>query len=460
MMARTLASVARAVGGRLDGPDATFANVTIDSRSVATGDLFVAIKGRNADGHAFIGDAAARGAAGALVSRIDAAPLAQIEVGDTTAAFGTLAHAWRAGFDLPVVAVTGSNGKTTVKELVAAILRVRRSVCASEGSLNNHLGVPLTLMRLTSAHDVLVAELGANHHGEIDYLAGLVAPTVGVITNANASHLEGFGSIGGVATAKGELLDHLPRAGTAVLNADDEYFSDWRARSHAETVLSFGFAEHADCTVRGSVEPTPVGSRFTAALPGGETCEIELPLKGRHNVVNALAAAAAAIAVGATAADVVAGLAHAHAVRGRINVRPGRNDSVLIDDSYNANPASVRAARDYLGSCSGTRIAVLGDMGELGDGAQALHAEIGEYAKTRCDELFCIGALSRATAAAFGERARYFAELDDLEHALAALLEPGTTVLVKASRFMRLDRLVERLGAAADTGSVRREAIC
>jgi UDP-N-acetylmuramoyl-tripeptide--D-alanyl-D-alanine ligase len=315
MMARTLAAVARAVGGRLDGPDATYANVTIDSRTVSTGDLFVAIEGRRADGHEFVGDAAARGAAGAIVSRIVAAPLAQIETRETVAALGALARAWREGFEIPVVAVTGSNGKTTVKELVATILRERGSVCWSEASLNNHLGVPLTLLRLTAAHDVLVAELGANHPGEIDYLAGLVSPTVGVITNANACHLDGFGSIGGVATAKGELLDHLPRAGTAVLNADDDYFTDWRARSHAETVCSFGFSAQADCTVRGAITSTPAGSGFSIVLPGGETCDVELPLKGRHNVINALAAAAAATALGATAGDVVAGLANAHGAR-------------------------------------------------------------------------------------------------------------------------------------------------
>ena len=458
-MARTLAAVARAVGGRLDGPDATYANVTIDSRTVSTGDLFVAIEGSRADGHAFVGDAAAHGAAGAIVSRIVDAPLAQIETGDTVTALGALARAWRDGFEIPVVAVTGSNGKTTVKELVATILRERGSVCWSEASLNNHLGVPLTLLRLTAAHDVLVAELGANHPGEIDYLAGLVSPTVGVITNANACHLEGFGSIGGVATAKGELLDHLPRAGTAVLNADDDYFADWRARSHAETVHSFGLSAQADCTVRGPINSTPAGSSFSIVLPGGETCDVELPLKGRHNVVNALAAAAAATAVGATAADVVAGLASAHAVRGRINIREGLNGAVLIDDSYNANPASVRAALDYLQDYDGTRIAVLGDMGELGDDAHPLHAQIGSYARERCDALFCIGELSTSIAEGYGERARHFGSLDDLADALVPLMAPDTTVLVKASRFMGLDRLVEVLGAVAEPGNVR-EATC
>ena len=248
MMTRTLAAVARETQGRLIGEDGGFGAVTTDSRALTEGSLFVAIAGDKYDGNDFVRDAHAKGAAGALVSRTANLPLAQVEVRDTRRAFGVLARAWRANFAVPVVAVTGSSGKTTVKELVASILSVSRSVCVTQGNLNNDIGVPLTLMRLGLEHDALVVELGANHAGEIDYLASLVQPTVGIITNAGAAHLEGFGSLAGVAAAKGELLDHLPKAGTAVLNADDAFRADWVARSPCEFTVTFGFAKHADCT--------------------------------------------------------------------------------------------------------------------------------------------------------------------------------------------------------------------
>jgi len=293
-MTRTLAAVAHEVQGRLVGADQTFGVVTTDSRALTTGALFVAIPGDRFDGNDFIGDAYSRGAAGALVSRVATSPLPQVEVRDTRRAFGALARAWRATFALPVVAVTGSSGKTTVKELIAAILGVSRAVCVTQGNLNNDIGVPLTLMRLAAEHDALVVELGANHPGEIDYLASLVQPTVAVITNAAAAHLEGFGSLAGVAAAKGELLDHLPKAGTAVLNADDPFRGEWLARAPSEFKVTFGFAPHADCRVLGEPRFGAAGSEFTMRLPDGDELEVWLPLLGRQNVANALAAAAAA----------------------------------------------------------------------------------------------------------------------------------------------------------------------
>ena len=445
MMARTLAAVAREVHGRLIGPDTAFGTVSIDSRSVDAGGLFVAIRGEHVDGNEFVDDAHARGAAGALVSRLSDAALPQVEVADTRSAFAQMAKAWKANFGVPVIAVTGSNGKTTVKELIVSILRCGRNVCATRGNLNNDLGVPLTLMALDAEHEVLVTELGANHAGEIDFLAALVEPTVGVITNANAAHLEGFGSIAGVASAKGELLDHLPRAGTAVLNADDTYYADWRARSRAESVVSFGFGPRADCTVRGDIEIRPGGSAFALELPGGTRLDVMLPLLGRHNVMNALAAAAAADAIGAPAEDIVQGLAKADAVGGRLKMLSGRAGSVVIDDSYNANPASVRAALDYLAQLPGRRVLVLGDMAELGEHSRELHAEIGEYARERCDALLTLGEHSRAAADAFGADSAACADIAGLEAALSPLLDSSTTVLIKGSRVMQLDRLVALL---------------
>ncbi len=446
MMARTLAAVARETEGRLVGVDQPFGAVTTDTRSLAVGSLFVAIPGDRFDGNDFIGQAFEKRAAGALVSRLSASsPLPQIEVRDSRRALGAMARAWRASFGIPVVAVTGSSGKTTVKELVASILGVSRSVCVTQGNLNNDIGVPLTLMRLTDEHDAGVIELGANHAGEIDYLASLAQPTVGVITNAAAAHLEGFGSLRGVCVAKGELLDHLPRAGTAVLNADDEFRGDWVARSRCEYTVTFGFAPSADCRVLDEPHYLATGSEFRMRLPDGEEADVWLPLLGRQNVANALAAAAAAQAVGTSTEDIVAGLARAAPVRGRLRAVPGRNGATIIDDSYNANPGSVHAALDHLAHLSGRRVMVLGNMAELGPTAPALHAEIGEYARGRCDVLLAIGDLAAEAAAAFGAEGRPVADIDAASGALEPLLASDVTVLVKGSRVMGLDRLVRML---------------
>lgn len=445
MMTRTLAAVAREVQGRLVGEDRSFGAVTTDTRSLAAGSLFVAIPGDRFDGNDFVDDARAKGAAGALVSRLAASPLPQIEVRDSRKALGTMARAWRASFSIPVIAVTGSSGKTTVKELIASILGVSRAVCVTEGNLNNEIGVPLTLMRLAEQHDAALVELGANHPGEIGYLAGLVQPTVGVITNAAAAHLEGFGSLRGVCLAKGELLDHLPRTGTAVLNADDEFFADWAERARCDLKVSFGFAANADCRVIGEPHFRATGSEFRMHLPDGEEADVWLPLLGRQNVANALAAAAAAHAIGVGADDIVAGLQRAVPVRGRLRAVPGRKGATIIDDSYNANPGSVRAALDHLAALSGRRILVLGNMAELGPSAPALHAEIGEYARGRCDVLLAIGDLASGAAAAFGAEGRPVGDIEAARAALDPLLADDVTVLVKGSRVMGLDRLVKAL---------------
>jgi UDP-N-acetylmuramoyl-tripeptide--D-alanyl-D-alanine ligase len=311
--------------------------------------------------------------------------------------------------------------------------------------LNNDIGVPLTLMRLNEQHDALVIELGANHAGEIDYLARLAQPTVGIITNAAAAHLEGFGSLRGVCVAKGELLDHLPRAGTAVLNADDQFRSDWVARSRCEFTVTFGFAPSADCRVLGEPHFLANGSEFRMHLPDGEQADVWLPLLGRQNVANALAAAAAAQAVGTSVEDIVAGLARATPVRGRLRAVPGHGGATIIDDSYNANPGSVRAAIDHHAALNGRRILVLGNMAELGPTGPALHKEIGEYARGRCDVLLAIGDLASEAAKAFGAEGRSVADIEAARAALDPLLARDATVVVKGSRVMGLDRLVRRL---------------
>jgi UDP-N-acetylmuramoyl-tripeptide--D-alanyl-D-alanine ligase len=449
-MARTTGGVARAVGGRLVGADVPFGGVGTDTRHLEAGALFVALRGERFDGHDFLEAARERGAAAALVSA-DAPPsLPQIRVADTRRALGRMAHAWRANFALPVVAVTGSSGKTTVKELVAAILRGEHRVCATQGNLNNDIGVPLTLMRLSAEEDVLVVELGANHAGEIAYLAQLVEPTVGVITNAGAAHLEGFGSVAAVAAAKGELLDHLPRAGTAVLNADDPYSGDWRARSRAGIVTTFGLGASADCRPVGEPVFDAGGSRFTLRLPDGAEIDVRLPLLGMHSVLNAAAAAAAAQAVGVPPEGIAAGLGRAAAVHGRLDRIVGRRGAVIIDDSYNANPSSVRAALDTLARLPGKRIAVLGDMAELGPDAARLHGETGAYARGRCDELVAGGPQAERAAAGIGAGARHCEDVETAAAALEPLLDRDVTVLVKASRVMQLDRLVAALAAPAE----------
>jgi len=445
MMSRTLGAVAREVKGRLVGADAPFAAVSTDSRTLGAGALFVAISGDSFDGNDFVADAHARGAVGALVSRYVSSPLPQIEVPDTRRALGALAKAWRATFAVPAVAVTGSSGKTTVKELVAAILGVSRAICATQGNLNNDVGVPLTLLRLTKEHDALVVELGASRAGEIDYLSGLAQPTVAVITNAAPAHLSGFGSVAGVAAAKGELLDHLPRAGTAVLNADDPFRGDWLTRAPCEDKVTFGFSHDADCHVVGEPQFGAAGSEFTLKLPDGDEVDIWLPLLGRQNVANALAAAAAAQAAGASAEDISDGLAHAVPVRGRLRALAAIGGATLIDDSYNANPASVRAALDHLAAIGGRRILVLGNMAELGSASHDLHREIGEYARGRCDLLFTIGDLAGEAAAAFGASSRRMPDIHSACAMLVPLLGDDVTVLIKGSRVMGLDHLVRTL---------------
>jgi len=450
MMVRTLAGVAAAVHGRLHGPDRRFGRVTTDTRDDVSGSLFVALRGENFDGNEFVARAAHGGAAGALVSRYADVSLSQVEVGDTRLAFGDMAKAWRDNFDVPVVAVTGSAGKTTARSLIAAILGYDRQICATEGNLNNDIGVPITIMRLSRGDTAAVFELGANHAGEIDYLARIVRPTVALITNAGSAHLEGFGSLDGVAAAKGEILDHLAADGTAVLNADDPYFSQWRARAGTRRVLRFGIEHESDCTAEGAIESYVGGSRFTMRLPDGERVKVGLPLPGTHNVRNALAAAACAHAVGIGARQISEALGNARPVSGRLRELPGFAGSRIIDDSYNANPASVRAALDYLAQLDGTRIFVFGDMGELGSDARELHREVGQYARMRCDRLVAIGPLAAEAAHAWGPDADSFDDVESAQRELRSQLNAHTTVLVKASRAMRLERLAA--GLVGDNG--------
>ncbi len=449
-MKRTLETFARACGGQLRGADAAFSNVASDSRTLEPGELFVALKGPNFDGHQFVAAAASLGAAGAVVEAEQPLTLPQIVVRDTQAALERAAGVWRAAFAGPLVGVAGSNGKTTAKEMTASILRQTGKCLATRGNLNNHIGVPLTLLRLDAAHRFAVVEMGANHAGEVARLVALARPTIGMITNAGAEHLEGFGSLEGVARAEGEMVAGLEPSATAVINADDEFAGLWRASTPAR-VVTFGVraaADFAASAVRTALGAAGFETSFLLRAPTG-SATIRLGLGGAHNVANALAAAAAAVSAGATLEHVVAGLAAVRAVAGRLELRLAKGGAWLIDDSYNANPTSVRAAIEVLAQLPGRRWLVLGDMAELGEFAAAEHEAIGEFARARgIERLYTLGALAARAAASFGAGGRSCSDLAALSAALSAALEPPAAdvrLLIKGSRMNRLERVVAAL---------------
>ncbi len=439
-----MSQAASVMEGRLSGADATFRGVSIDSRSLAGGELFVALKGPNFDGADYLPQAAAAGAAGAVTEAAPDAALPCIVVEDSRAALGRLARDWRKRMPATVIAVTGSNGKTTCKELLASCLSATAATLATEGNLNNDLGLPLMLTRMAAEHRYAVLEMGANHAGEIAYLTSLAEPAIVLISNAGPAHLEGFGSLDGVARAKGEILQGAVRPTHAVLNADDVYFPLWRGFASDLEIISFGYAEHADVRLA-NVEETGSGTTFELALPDA-TVRVRLPLSGLHNAANAAAAAAAAHAVGLGAAQIREGLQAARPLAGRLRPLSGIRGSRLFDDSYNANPASVIAAAHFVAAQPGRSYLVLGDMGELGDDAAALHREVGkEIHGAGVTRLFALGPLSKHAVEAFGAGADWFASAEDLLAALEPSLAAGTNVLVKGSRSMRMERLAQAL---------------
>jgi UDP-N-acetylmuramoyl-tripeptide--D-alanyl-D-alanine ligase len=445
-MTRTLGALAAAVGGRLQGADATFNAVSIDTRTLGAGDLFVALPGERVDGHDYVPAAGRAGAAGALVTRPIETPLPQVVVDDAAAALANGAARWRTQFSVPLIGVAGSNGKTTVKEMIAAILGQGGPCLATRGNLNNHLGVPLTLWRLDATYRSAVIEMGANHRGDVAALAVLAVPQIGVVTNAGAEHLEGFGSLEGAARAEGEMVEALPPSGTAVINADDAFAALWigltRARVHRFGMGDVEFSAH---DIRTDIGAEGFRTQFQLRSPLGTT-PIELALAGRHNVCNALAAAAAATAAGATLAQVRSGLAAMRAVAGRMQFRLTAAGAWLIDDSYNANPSSAEAAIAVLAELSGRRWLVLGDMAELGDFAAASHRDIGALARRRgIERLYAFGSLAALAAESFGAGAETYTDAQALARALTAALTPEVRLLIKGSRVNRLERVVNAL---------------
>ena len=446
-----LASAAKAINARLIGANIVFDRVTTDSRDLRPGDLFVGIRGERYDGHSFADQALAAGASAVMLeagAKVLTPGARILQVDDTRLALGRLAAYWRTRFTVPLIAVTGSNGKTTVKEMLASILRQvagESGVLATTGNLNNDVGMPLTLLRLDAGHRYAVVEMGMNHLGEISYLTSLAKPTVALINNAGTAHIGELGSVDAIARAKGEIFEGLDESGTAILNADDAFADYWRGLVRGRRVVDFGLDRKAAVSAR--YELAVFASLVTFRTPE-EQFVATLGLPGMHNIRNALAAVACAYALDIPSAAIAAGLAAYAGVKGRLQRKRHASGALVIDDTYNANPDSMRAAIAVLAASPGRTIFVMGDMGELGPGAEAMHASIGEFAKrSGVQAMFALGEMSAAAVRSFGDGARHFSSIDELVGALSAGLEHGSTVLVKGSRFMRMERVVEALGA-------------
>ncbi len=442
----SLSQAAVNYGGTLLYPDCHFSNVCTDTRSLANGDLFVALRGDNFDAHQFLESAALK-ACGMVVEAPDKRlAIPQWVVPNTVQALGQLGALARNRFTGPLIAITGSGGKTTVKDMLAVILRCQGEVLATAGNLNNHIGVPQTLLRLQAEHQFAVIEMGASGGGEIDYLCSIARPTIAVVTNVMPAHVAGFGSLAGVASAKGEIYSGLDNCGIAILNFDEPWYGQWRRRAHGTHCQSFSVENSAADFYASNVQfNTAACARFMLHSPLGEI-EIQLAIPGAHNISNALAAAACAVAAGADLVSIAAGLACMAAAPGRMESKPGVFGARVIDDSYNANPGSVKAAIDALVAMPGRHLLVLGDMAELGPKEKVMHREMGVYARNAgIDRLFTTGVLSAETAAAFGEGSEHFADKDMLSVALSKQLNSAATVLVKGSRSAAMEDVVAQI---------------
>ena len=452
-----LREAAQGAGGEARGANARFAAVSSDTRTIAEGALFVALRGERFDGHEYIAAARARGAVAAMVDRRAPSaggdsPLPLLVVDDTRLGLGRLATYWRRKFKLPLIVVTGSNGKTTVKEMIASILAEHAGAgrsYATPGNLNNDIGLPLTLLGLRAEHSCAVVELGMNHAGETAYLAGIAQPTVALVNNAQREHQEFMQSVADVAQEHGAVFAALPEDGVAVINADDTYAEYWRGVCAPRRVLDFGIDRPA--AVGGRFQLRDFGSEIELHAPEGEA-PVSLQAAGVHNVRNALAAAAAATAAGVGLGAIARGLAAFEPVPGRLQKQTGKRGAIVLDDTYNANPDSVIAAIAVLARTAGAKFLVLGDMGEVGAHGAAFHAEIGRHARAAgIDRLYLLGESCTHAAAAFGEGARHYGDIDALLAELEPCLAQGVTVLIKGSRFMRMERVVQAL-AGAQTG--------
>ena len=440
-------TAALAIGGIVRGESVAFARVVTDSRAVQPGDLFVALHGEHFDGHAYVQIACTAGAVAVMVDdekTIGNCPA--ILVDDTRLALGRMAAWWRQVLGTRIVAITGSSGKTTVKEMLASIARSAlgsEQVLATQGNLNNDIGVPLTLLGLRAEHRIGVIEMGMNHAGEIDGLVRMADPDVVLINNAGSAHLGLLGSHEAVASAKGEIVAGAGEQAVVVLNGDDRFVGLWRELAQERQLLHF--ARFAEADIVGRAQTDIDGSYLQIATPTGEM-SLRLSLPGEHNVMNALAATAGAVALGLPLAAVRTGLSAMQAPKGRMQHKRALHGACLLDDTYNANPESVRAAILTLAARPGKRVLVLGDMGELGDAAERAHREVGEFARASgIDVLLATGSMSLQTVAAFGEQGQHFTDMNALVQAVQPILAADVTVLVKGSRFMQMERVVAQI---------------
>jgi len=448
------AASAHTVPGVINAPagELILNDVVTDSRAVKPGNVFVALRGERFDAHDFLDAVAAQGASAVVVEHVPPGlTLPAIVVPDSRAALGQIAHGWRHRRAIPVIGVTGSNGKTTVKEMIAAILAAafgEDGYLGTRGNFNNEIGVPLTLFRLRDQHQAAVIEMGMNHPGEIAVLSRIAAPTLGLVNNAQREHQEFMASVEAVARENGAVIRHLPADGVAVFPADDDFTALWHEEAGTRRVLSFGLTPQAD--VSATYQAGTFGSSLQVTVKGlavpPAQFNLELAAVGEHNVRNALAAVACALGAGIAVEAVVRGLESFAPVNGRLQRKQAVSGALVIDDTYNANPDSVRAAIDVLAAISGPRVLVLGDMGEVGDQGPQFHAEIGAYAHSRgIPLLFALGELSRHAVAAFGAQARHFDDIAALNAAVEQATPQGATVLVKGSRFMKMERVVQHL---------------
>jgi len=443
-----LSEIVQAVGGRLLGEDLSVSAVSIDTRTLAKNDLYIAIKGPSFDGHGFIDKAEAAGASAVLVAQECDTALSQIVVKDTRLALAELAGTWKNKAKVKTVAVTGSNGKTTVKEMIAAILSVDAKILFTQGNLNNDIGVPLTLLKLQEQHQYAVIEMGANHSGEIAYSSRFAQPDIAIITNVGAAHIEGFGSLDGVAKAKGEIVASLNAEGVAILNRDDAFYALWKGIAQDRKVISFGLHQSADVRateIKSNENSAGFESHFILSTAKAEVT-IKLSLAGQHNVVNALAAAASCLTLGIELPQIKLGLEKMQPVVGRLQALVGKKGSLIIDDTYNANPSSVKAALEVLIKSKGEPWFVMGALGEMGPESIKKHQELGELIKSmNVVRLLTIGSDAESTSTIFGNGATFFNSQAQLIAYLEQQLEGNESVLIKGSRSQKMENIVAAL---------------
>jgi UDP-N-acetylmuramoyl-tripeptide--D-alanyl-D-alanine ligase len=447
-MKMMLSEIAKIIAGIHVGADAVISSVSINTRTIRPGDLYVAIKGQQFDGNNFVGNAESAGAIAAILNEGNPTSLPHVTVNDTRLALGQFAAAWRAKADAKVIGITGSNGKTTVKEMTAAILNLDDPVLFTQGNLNNDFGVPLTLLRLNENHQYAVIEMGANHLSEIAYTSAIAHADVVILNNAGAAHIEGFGSLDGIAKGKGEIIETLKPDGIAVLNKDDKYFEYWKSIARSRRVISFGFDETADVRAQ-NIQTQIINYAFATSFDLVTTAskvQVNMKLAGQHNVKNALAATSAALALGIDLDKIKSGLESVKPVTGRLQPLVGRLGNIVIDDTYNANADSLKAGVDVLINCHGQHWVVLGAFNELGADSPKIHEDIGKLLSSKgVVRLLAIGPDAKNSVRSFGKGAAFFNSQDELINALNQELTGAETILIKGSRAQHMENVAAAL---------------